>query len=61
MIFEDKFSKKQEDMILFALEYFSRVKVKTDYIYIYIYIYIFMPLMKQCILLMYFVKFLQER
>ncbi len=57
MIFEDKFSKKQEDMILFALEYFSRVKVKTDYIYIYI----FMPLMKQCILLMYFVKFLQER
>lgn len=33
MIFEDKFSKKQEDMILLALEYFSRVKVKTDYIY----------------------------
>lgn len=53
MIFEDKFSKKQEDMILLVLEYFSRVKVKTDYIY--------MPLMKQCILLMYFVKFPQER
>ncbi|MBY5005636.1 hypothetical protein K6V33_05245 [Streptococcus suis] len=35
MIFEDKFSKKQEDMILLALEYFSKVKVKTDYIYIY--------------------------
>lgn len=35
MIFEDKFSKKQKDMIFLALEYFSRVNVKTEYIYIY--------------------------